>query len=329
MKTTILKINPRRINRGKIKQAAIIIQKGGLVAFPTETVYGLGADALNPKAVRKIYKAKGRPQDNPMIVHVASIDQAKNLTKRFPPKAELLAKRYWPGPLTIILPKADKVPVEVTSGLDTVAIRMPSHSIALDLIKEAKTPIAAPSANRSGRPSPTSTEHVKTDLDGRIDMIIEGGNAKIGVESTVLDLTGKTPTILRPGKVTIEQLRKTLGNVKVYEPKKKEKSPRSPGMKYRHYAPKAPLILIEGAKKEVTAKAKQLAQEYRNKGKNVRILHTSTKTHAQSAADLYKHLRQCDKEGINIIIAEATDEKNLGHALMNRLRKAATKTIKS
>jgi L-threonylcarbamoyladenylate synthase len=329
METLVLKVDPRRPDRGSIILAAGIIRRGGLVAFPTETVYGLGADALNPDAVKRIFKAKGRPQDNPMIVHVASLKDAKKLTRRFPPTAERLCRRFWPGPLTLILPKAKHVPYETTAGLSTVAIRMPDHPVALALLKESKTPIAAPSANTSGRPSPTSAEHVIADLDGRIDAVLDGGKSRIGVESTVLDLTSKTPTILRPGGVTAEELRRILGKVKVYEKKKGDKRPRSPGMKYRHYAPKAKVILVEGDAKKAKEAIARLALRYRSRGEKVAILKTKERTNAETAAGLYRRLREYDRQKADIIIAEATGEAGLGAAVMNRLRKAATKTVKA
>ncbi|MFH0861758.1 MAG: L-threonylcarbamoyladenylate synthase [Candidatus Altiarchaeota archaeon] len=327
MKTRFIRVDSKNPDKAKISQAANILTSAGLVAFPTETVYGLGADALNSKAVRKIYKAKGRPRDNPMIVHVASVKDAKRLVKRFPLKAIRLTKKFWPGPLTIILPKDGSVPKETTAGLNTVALRMPDHPVALALLREANVPIAAPSANSSGKPSPTTAAHVKNDLDGQIDAIIDGGPSRIGVESTVIDMSTKTPTILRPGAVTVEQIRRILKDVRVHQPSKNEKKPRSPGMKYRHYAPKARLILVVGEEKDVAAKAMELAAGYTAKGKKARIIGAKGKTQARTAAQLYGLMRKYDKERADIIIAEATTEKGLGLAVMNRLRKAATKTV--
>jgi len=315
MKTIAYKPNPKTI-----LEAARIIRGGGLVAFPTETVYGLGANALDPEAVERIFKAKGRPQDNPIIVHIARVEDARKLVLYFPPVAKRLADRFWPGPLTMILPKSKKVPYETTAGLDTVALRMPAHPVALALLKAAKVPVAAPSANVSGRPSPTTAAHVVHDLSGRIDAILDGGPARIGVESTVLDLTSKTPTVLRPGGIGIEELRKVLGKVNIYHAGKSAKRPRAPGMKYRHYAPKAPIILVEGDAGKARLKVNELARRHKRQGKRVRILKTG-------AASLYQQLRRFDGEDADVIIAQARDEKGLGLAVMNRLRKAATKIV--
>jgi len=254
MKTEIIKIDPKDINFKEISYAAKIIREGGLVAFPTETVYGLGADALNPKAVKGIFKAKKRPMDDPIIVHIYSNKEVYKLVnedkvKRLKKIIEKLMKNFWPGPLTLILKKSEIVPEVVTAGLETIAIRMPSHPIARELIKFSKTSIAAPSANLFGKPSPTKAEHVKEDLYGRINLIIDGGETNIGVESTVLDLTSRIPTILRPGGITLEKLRNVLGEVKVHPTLKgkniKNLKIKSPGMKYRHYAPNAKVYLLQ------------------------------------------------------------------------------------
>jgi L-threonylcarbamoyladenylate synthase len=342
METKVYRVNSKRPAPKAITESSNIIRLGGLVAFPTETVYGLGADALNPKAVRGIYKAKGRPQDNPMIVHVATIKDAKKLAKVFPPKARLLCDRFWPGPLTIILPKAKNVPRETTAGLDTVAIRMPAHRVALELIRKSKTPIAAPSANSSGKPSPTNASHVKADLMGKIHAILDAGPTRIGVESTVIDLTTKTPTILRPGGITIEQLRKVMPDVVTHQPAKEEKRPRSPGMKYRHYAPKAKVILVEGPKEGMRKRMKEKVRHYVSAGMRVGVISTERreywrpaiaklagKTSGEYANRLFRLMRELDQEGVDVIIAEGAEEREIGRALMNRLRKAATKTIKA
>ncbi len=246
METLILKIDPNNPDMNKIKLAATVIRNGGLVAFPTETVYGLGANALDDEAVQKIFIAKNRPIDNPVIVHIANIDDLYMLAEKIPEEALKLASRFWPGPLTLLLKKSELVPDITTANLDTVAIRMPNHPIALALIKESEVPIAAPSANLSGRPSPTTAEHVIRDLNGKIDVIIDGGDVTFGVESTVLDLTSEPPYILRPGPVTIEEIKTVIKNVEVHPVAKAEKPietviAKSPGVKYRHYAPLAEL----------------------------------------------------------------------------------------
>ncbi len=333
MKTILLKVNPRRPSRRKIQTAAEIIRRGGLVAFPTETVYGLGANALDAVAVRKIFSAKGRPLDNPVIVHIAKREELERLVERVPKKAKILAERFWPGPLTLVLKKSRALPKAATAGLDTVAIRMPDNKIALELISASGVPIAAPSANISGRPSPTSAKHVMHDLNGKIDAVIDGGSANIGLESTVLDLTAPTPAILRPGGVSFEQLKEVLGKVgKQFIPVGK---PRSPGMKYRHYAPRAELILVGDAKK-IPEIVSRLA------GKKVGILATketaaqysgtvevvgSRKNLREVARNLFSALRKLDEDGVDIIISESFEEKGIGLAVMNRLKKAAGRVV--
>jgi len=318
------------------------LRRGGLVAFPTETVYGLGANALDGRAVAGIFEAKGRPPDNPLIVHVAGQEAVSSLVKWVPGAARDLMEAFWPGPLTIILPASDKVPARVTAGLDTVAVRMPAHPVALGLIRAAGVPVAAPSANTSGRPSPTIARHVLDDLDGRIDMILDGGPAGIGVESTVLDLTAQVPLVLRPGGVTPEDLSKILGAVEVDPAARsglKEGRPRSPGMKYTHYAPRAPLLLIEGSRDTAAAKIIELALECRSKGRRVGILtyHDSEDFSSVGevvlagcrdkpetvAAKLYAALRRFDEMDVDLILAEGLEDRGVGLAVMNRLRKAA------
>ncbi|MDI6737915.1 MAG: L-threonylcarbamoyladenylate synthase [Nanoarchaeota archaeon] len=331
--TIILKISKDNPEKILVKQAAVIIKEGGLVAFPTETVYGLGADALNPKAVAKIFEAKGRPADNPLIAHIADKKDVYRLAKEVPKEAELLMKEFWPGPLTIILKKSNLVPDIVTAGLDTVAIRMPSHKVALALIKEAKTPIAAPSANLSGKPSPTDAGHVIEDMKGRVDVIIDSGKTDIGVESTVIDMTVKPPLVLRPGGLPKEELEEFLKNIGKEE---KSDKPKAPGMKYRHYAPNADVIVVEGNKEKVMKKTKELIEEYKLKGKKVGVM-AAIKEHGyeadvvkfigstekEVAKKLFRALRDFDKEDIHVIIAEGIEEKGIGEAVMNRLRKAA------
>lgn len=344
MKTKIIKINPKNPKISKIKIAAKILRKGGLVAFPTETVYGLGANALNPQGVKKIFEAKGRPKDNPLIVHIAEKEEVHRLTKEIPKEAEKLMDKFWPGPLTLVLKKAKIVPTVTTGGIDTVAIRMPAYKIALALIKEAKIPVAAPSANSFGRPSPTSAEHVIQDLYGKIDAIIDGGETKIGVESTVLDLTTDPPTLLRPGGITLEELKEILGKVEIHPTVKgkkvKEIVAKSPGMKYRHYAPNASVIVVEGKYERVKEKIQELVNKYRKRGKRVGVMVVS-KNHSYKAdaikfmgsnftaiaRNLFKTFREFDKEKIDVIIAEGVDDRGLGLAVMNRLRKAAYKLI--
>ncbi len=325
-------------------EAGRILKDGGLVAFPTETVYGLGGDALNPEASAKIYAAKGRPSDNPLIVHIADREALGVLAGEIPEAAVKLADHFWPGPLTMILPKADCVPKETTGGLDTVAIRMPSHPAAYELIRSSGVYIAAPSANTSGRPSPTTAEHVMADLDGRIEMIIDGGKVEIGLESTIVDLTGKVPVILRPGYITRQQLADVVGTVEVdpailsgsYDPNLK---PKAPGMKYRHYAPKGELTIVEGSRDDVALAINHLTAE--NDGQGIRtaviastenlslyqascVIDIGSRAHeTEVAANLYDVLRQMDEMDIDRIYAESFAGEGLGTAIMNRLLKAA------
>ncbi|MGN0273332.1 MAG: L-threonylcarbamoyladenylate synthase [Chordicoccus sp.] len=280
MKTEIVKIDPKAIDEAAIAHAGDILKRGGLVAFPTETVYGLGGDALNPDASRKIYAAKGRPSDNPLIVHIADMEHLEAIAEYVPDNARRLAAAYWPGPLTMIFNKKSIVPYETTGGLDTVAVRMPSDPIAAALIRAEGGYIAAPSANTSGRPSPTTAQHVIDDLDGRIDMIIDGGGVvKIGVESTIVDFTDRVPTILRPGYINLDMLEQVLGEVKI-DPgiidanANKGIRPKAPGMRYRHYAPKADMTIVEGEENAVVAKIVSLAREAAEAGKKVGIIAT-------------------------------------------------------
>ncbi|WP_297500781.1 L-threonylcarbamoyladenylate synthase [Thermococcus sp.] len=322
------------IDERKIKVVARFILEGKLVAFPTETVYGLGANALNVSAVRRIFEAKGRPTDNPLIIHIADFSDLKRLAREIPREAKLLAERFWPGPLTIVLPKAEDVPDVTTGGLDTVAVRMPSHPIALALIR-ASTPIAAPSANISGKPSPTLAEHVVDDFYGKIEVIIDGGETNVGVESTVVDLTSDKPVLLRPGGLPLEEIEKVVGEVEIH-PAVMGKTvgiARSPGMKYRHYSPNAQVIVVEGERERVRRKIAQLVGEYRSKGYRVGVMATEKyeaneffylgKSEEEVARNLFKALRALDKRGVDIIIAEGVEERGLGLAVMNRLRKAS------
>lgn len=336
-RTKIIKIKPEKIAFDKIRLAADIIKNGGIVAFPTETVYGLGANALNSKAVLKIFRAKKRPPDNPIIVHIYDKNDIYKLAEKVPEKAEKLISKFWPGPLTLLLKKSKLVPYTTTGGLDTVCIRMPSHPIAQALIKESKTPIAAPSANLASRPSPTTAKHVLDDLKGRIDMVIDGGATEVGVESTVLDLTAKIPTILRPGGIGLEALRKTLKVVELHKLAKAEYEVEeavalSPGMRYRRYAPKAKMILVEGSEGKVIEKVKELVRIF--EGSKVGILSFTGfsykvgiikflgKDLKKAAEKLFSALRSFDEEKVDIIIAEGCATKGLGLAIMDRLRKA-------
>lgn len=342
MNTKITVIDEDNIDNGLLKEAGDIIKDGGLVAFPTETVYGLGGDALNPMSSRKIYAAKGRPSDNPLIVHIADIEDMNVIVDHISDNARKLADRFWPGPLTMILPKSDKVPYETTGGLDTVAIRMPVHKTAAAFIRAAGGYVAAPSANLSGKPSPTSAKYVIQDMDGRIDMIIDGGDAGIGLESTIIDLSGEVPCLLRPGYITIEQLRETLGQVEVDRTILDgdcTDRPKAPGMKYKHYAPKGDLTIVEGDAHAVIETIAHLTDKAVPEGKKVGIIATDEtvdKYNANSvksigsrqdedmiAHRLYTILREFDDEDIEIIYSESFSTSGIGQAIMNRLLKAA------
>ena len=342
MKTDIIKINPQAIDFDAIARAGEILKKGGLVAFPTETVYGLGGDATNPEASHKIYSAKGRPSDNPLIVHITNMKALEEMVEEVPQTACALAERFWPGPLTMIFRKNDRIPYETTGGMDTVAVRMPSDPIAQALIDASTGYIAAPSANTSGRPSPTQAEHVAQDLSGKIDMIIDGGPVNIGLESTIVDLTEDVPMILRPGYITLEMLREVLGEVRV-DPgliaADSERKPKAPGMKYRHYAPKADLKVVEGKTDAVVQTINRLCEELVEKKKQVGIIATEeTKEHYRQgivisigarddeeaiARHLYGILRQFDELGVDAIFSESFAAAGMGQAIMNRLLKAA------
>lgn len=342
MKTKTGKIENIQYNTDIISEAGAILKKGGLVAFPTETVYGLGADALNEKAAEKIYAAKGRPSDNPLIIHITHMGALKKIVKNIPKEAYAVASRYWPGPLTMIFDKSDMVPYGTTGGLDTVAVRMPDHEIARAVIDAGGGYIAAPSANTSGRPSPTRAEHVMEDMEGKIDMIVDGGPVDIGVESTILDLTVTPPMILRPGAVTREMLEEILGTVAedgAMLGDDKGKAPKAPGMKYRHYAPKAELTVVEGDMDRVTEKINRLTAEKMKKGYKVGIIGTeetmgnyrhgivkcvgTRQDEATVANHLYGILREFDGEDVEYIFSESFSGDGIGDAVMNRLLKAA------
>ena len=332
-----------------IKEAADIIRSGGLVAFPTETVYGLGANALMSEAAKKIYAAKGRPSDNPLIVHISKTEDVNNIAREIPEIFYKLAECFWPGPMTVVLKKRSIIPDDTSGGLDTVAVRLPDNNIARALIEVSKVPIAAPSANTSGRPSPTRASHVFDDMDGRIDMIIDGGTVGIGVESTIVDLTGDIPTLLRPGAVTVEMLQEVCTEVDI-DPAIEHllasgEAPKAPGMKYKHYAPKADMKMLKGneaavldyLKKEISKSEIKTAiltvDEHRaalekiiedNKKENIKLLSLgSLKDMKTVAHNLFDVLRKCDELGVSTILSESFDESGIGRAIMNRLKKAS------
>jgi L-threonylcarbamoyladenylate synthase len=339
----VLRVDPQTPEMNKIRLAADFIRKGGLVAFPTETVYGLGADALNSKAVTALFEAKKRPLDNPPIVHVGDVETVHKLAKEVPHKAEILMKTFWPGPLTLIFKRSSIVPSVTVAGLDTIAIRMPRHNVALALIRESGCPIAAPSANLAGKPSPTSAKHVLDDLEGRIDAVLDAGSTNIGVESTVLDLTVEPPEVLRPGGAPFETLKKVFRNVVLSPVAVAEKAivvekARSPGLRHRHYAPNAEMVVVEGDLPAVVKKVGELACSYRGKGFKVGVLATdetfaayeadivrslgSRSDLASIARNLFRLLRELDMEGVSFIVAEGLPTVGLGLAVTNRLRKA-------
>ena len=342
--TLMLKVDPYNPDPIKIDIAAEFIRKGGLVAFPTETVYGLGADALNPEAILALFEAKKRPLDNPPIIHIADRSEVCGLVEEVPKKAERLMELFWPGPLTLIFKRSNTVPSVTVAGLDTVAIRMPKHKVALALIRQSCCPIAAPSANLAGKPSPTTAQHVFEDLNGRIDVILDGGSANIGVESTVVDLSVDPPMVLRPGGTPFEALRRVFEDISLHPFVQAEAeltlgNTRSPGMKHKHYAPKAELILVEGNVPAIVAKVKDLTEFYKLKGVKVGILATD-ETQTCYTADivrslgsrfnmelvarsLFRLLREVDAENVDVIIAEGVPSEGLGLAVMNRLRKAS------
>lgn len=339
VKTKYVKVDKINPDEKYIRDAANIIKKGGLVAFPTETVYGLGGNALDENVAKKIYAAKGRPQDNPLIVHISCISQLESLVEDVPQRALSLMDKFWPGPLTIIFRKSAKVPSGTTGGLDTVAIRMPANKVALTFIEYAGVPIAGPSANISGRPSPTCAQDVLEDLDGRIDMVLDGGPTKVGVESTVIDLSEDIPLILRPGGLTREELEETLGRVDVDPGLAPGERPKSPGQKYKHYAPKAQITVVEGSIEYQIKKIQKMAKKLQTAGYKVGIMATSQtrdlyktgevlsmgdrKAPLTISSNLFAILRKFDRLKVDKILAESIPQKGLGLAVMNRLYKAA------
>ena len=343
MKTILYEIDVDNINEEKMQEAGDLIAAGELVAFPTETVYGLGGDALRPDAAKKIYAAKGRPSDNPLIIHIAEVADLDRVAKIVPVQAKKLAEAFWPGPLTMVVWKNESVPYATTGGLDTVAVRMPNHPVALDLIRKSGKLIAAPSANTSGRPSPTEGAHVMEDLDGRIAMVLDSGQVGIGIESTIIDLTEEIPMVLRPGYITPEMLSDVLGEEVIIDPgiiaADDMTKPKAPGMKYKHYAPKADMVIVDGEKEKVIEKISLLIEGEKKQGKKVAVIATEeTKSFYKSevvlsigtreeedsiAQHMYKILRDCDKLDVDVIYSESFKTPRIGQAIMNRLLKAA------
>lgn len=314
--------------------AAEVIAGGGLVAFPTETVYGLGADAMNPEAVAAVYAAKGRPSDNPMIVHIAEQSDLARLTARITEDMKLLMNAMWPGPLTMVVPKSAQVPDRTTGGLDTVAVRMPANDVALQLIAMSGCPIAAPSANLSGKPSPTRADDVINDMDGRIEGIIRGEDCQVGIESTVVDMTGDTPVILRPGIITAEQLEEALGKPVEYDKALFSKEtdedfkPKSPGMKYKHYAPEAEMIIVSGSRANVEHEIDRIRELKEAEGLKVGVILFEEDGFEEAAHDLFADLRDMDKAGVDLIVAGALDtDDQRGFAVMNRMIRSAGHNI--
>jgi len=337
LKTRILKPD-----ESALKEAAALLREGKLVGFPTETVYGLAADALNPQAVHDIFEAKGRPGDNPLIIHIADIRELDRLIRVHPsPTAKKLMEAFWPGPLTLIFPKSDIVPSCTTGGLDSVAVRMPSHPVARELIRLSGVPVAAPSGNRSGRPSPTAAGHMFEDMDGRIEMIIDGGECEVGVESTVVDMSGDIPRILRPGGITCEMIAEIVGDCKVdsavMRPLKENERPKSPGMKYRHYAPAGQLTIFHGESENVISAICETYDHAASEGHRALILAlephieryggrrcVSLGRDAQEMAHVvFSALRGADDAHAEVILSESVEAEGIGLAVMNRLGRAA------
>ena len=320
-------------NRAQVfEEAGALIRDGELVAFPTETVYGLGANGLDGKAVGRIYEAKGRPSDNPLILHIANLEEIYPLTSGLSPMALALAKKFWPGPMTLVVPKSDIIPEEVTAGLDTVAVRLPVNEDARKFIQAAGVPIAAPSANLSGKPSPTTASDVLTDMEGRIAAIIDGGACDVGLESTVIDTTGAVPTILRPGGITPQMIEEALGKVEIdkglSDPGQK---PKAPGMKYKHYAPKAEMHLCRSEVTMLICVTKDLAA-----GRRVGVIHTQPivgcenrvyRSLEELANKLFYYLRDLDRSGVDVIYGLTVPEEGIGLAIMNRMKKSCGGSI--
>lgn len=341
--TALLKITDKRPDKAKIKFCADLIKSGKLVVFPSETVYGLGANALCSEAVKKIFIAKGRPSDNPLIVHVSSIEMAEGLVKKIPDRVREAMNLFWPGPITFVLEKNDKIPDNVTCGLNTVGVRLPSNKIARKIIEISGCPIAAPSANLSGKPSPTKAKHVVDDLFGRVDAIVDGGNASVGLESTVIDVSKKTPVLLRPGGITLEHLEEIFGKIDIAN--SNAKKPKCPGMKYRHYAPKATFYLFDGkTEREKISKLKKMFKDLQKKGKRVAII-GSQETRKRFSEEYYEDfymmkergnleflgskifnlLRKLDRKEYDYILMGTCKVEGIGRAIMNRVEKASSK----
>ncbi len=342
MDTKVVTVDKEKPDLQVMRMAGEILRKGGLVAFPTETVYGLGGDGLNAGSSKKIYAAKGRPSDNPLIIHIADLESLEKIVKSVPPKAKLLAEKFWPGPLTMIFSKSSRVPYETTGGLESVAVRMPSHPVALAIIREGGGYIAAPSANTSGRPSPTRAEHVCEDLTGKIDMIVDGGAVGIGLESTIVDFTEEVPVILRPGYINQEMIQEVIGPVRMDRGlliTEEKVRPKAPGMKYRHYAPKAQLTIVQGSSSQVTAYINAQCEKAVREGKKPGVIAADETVSAyrgavvkgigarndeeEIARNLFAVLREFDEEDTDILFSEAFDTPRMGQAIMNRLLKAA------
>lgn len=345
MDTKIITIDNIEKESYKLREAANILKNNGIVAFPTETVYGLGGNAFSEEAIRKIFLAKGRPSDNPLIVHISDVKKLKKLVKNVPPVAEVLIQKFWPGPLTLIFEKLDSIPYSVTGGLDTVAIRMPSHEIARELISLSGLPIAAPSANLSGKPSPTNGDHVIKDLNGRVDAIVCGGDSDVGLESTVLDISGEIPVILRPGGITMEEISAVIGQVEIDPHIISDANviPKAPGMKYTHYSPNAELVIFTGEEKEVVNRINLISERLMKSNKKVGIMTCnenldlyngnevlslgSKLDYCEIARNLFFTLRKFDDLYVDVILSEAFELSGIGSAIMNRLKKASGNNI--
>ncbi|MBS7220805.1 MAG: threonylcarbamoyl-AMP synthase [Clostridiales bacterium] len=343
METKLVKVDTKNPEKSVLTEAAEILKNGGLVAFPTETVYGLGANGLDEKACKRIYEAKGRPSDNPLILTIGDLDGLYKIVGKVTENAKKIIDAFWPGPITLVLPKADCVPETVTGGLDTVAVRYPSNKIARELIKIAGIPVAAPSANSSGKPSPTRASHVEFDLNGKIEMIIDGGAADWGLESTILDVSEDKPVLLRPGAVTQDMIEDVVGEIDVdpavYSKPDGNIVPKAPGMKYKHYSPSAKVILVSGSMENVISTINEKISTDEKNGLRVGVMATTQtkdryiggevlvvgdRTKPETiGANLFKILRKFDFIGVDIVYSEVFDEDGEGAAIMNRLNKAA------
>lgn len=337
LETEFIKIDPENIDMDAMRRAGEIIAGGGLVAFPTETVYGLGASSVDSGAAEKIYAAKGRPSDNPLIVHVCSFEQIEELAENIPAYAKKLMQSFMPGPLTLILKKKSCIPDEVTANMDTVGIRFPSNPVAAALIKCSGVPIAAPSANISGKPSPTTARDVMEDMNGKIECIIDGGSCSVGVESTILDASGERPILLRPGGITVEMIKEICPELKidahVLKSVAPDEQPKCPGMKYKHYAPDAEVTVIEGEMENVRSKINELLKENKGRVTGVLTMYDSAyddaviinagRQNSEYARNLFSDLREFDRLGVEVVFAEFCENDGVGLAVKNRLYKSA------